>query len=73
MNWITIDDKYINLDNIAFLSKGDSVQAFDEQDPRQCKINFIGGAFILLESVTYEYTRKFIEDYLQKLQELRTK
>ena len=45
--FITLDDKYINLDNVAFFSRS-------KDSPDETMINFLGGASI---HIKYSYER----------------
>lgn len=64
MNWIELEEKYINLDNIAFIAKGEKVLGFDSCDTHKAKIGFIGGQYLDLEVMSYELVKQTIEEHL---------
>lgn len=64
MNWIELEQKYINLDNIAFIAKGEKVLGFDSEETYKAKIGFIGGQYLDLEVMSYELVKQTIEKHL---------
>lgn len=60
MQWLTIDEKLVNLDNLAFISK----RAQGEDIGYYAVLNFIGGQCITTDKI-YEDVVKLITDHVR--------